>query len=97
MFMIIRYADGSYVEGVIHRLECGTLRATVAGIDDAVEYILFEDGWTSETGDDVTFEFILQREVDVVTGMMGAGRPGCAAGGDCVLRRMPGSGPIPVN
>jgi hypothetical protein len=69
----------------------------VAGIDDAVEYILFEDGWTSETGDDVTFEFILQREVDVVTGMMGAGRPGCAAGGDCVLRRMPGSGPTPVN
>lgn len=97
MFMIIRYADGSYVEGVIHRLECGTLRATVAGIDDAVEYILFEDGWISETGDDVTFEFILQREVDVVTGMMGAGRPGCAAGGDCVLRRMPGSGPTPVN
>ena len=98
MFMIIRYADGSYVEGVIHRLECGTLRATVAGIDDAVEYILFEDGWTSETGDDVTFEFTLQREVDVLMGMMGASEPRCAAGGDCVLRRMPGTGgPVLVN
>ena len=78
MFMIIRYSDGSYVEGVIHRLERGILRATVAGIDDAVE-------------------FILQREVDVVMGMMRAGEPGCAAGGDCILRRMPGTGPVLVN
>src|SRR5664279_2924036 len=97
MFMIIRYADGSYVEGVIHRLECGTLRATVAGIDDAVEDILFEDGWTSATGDDVTFEFTLQREVDVLMGIIGARESGCAAGGDCVLRRTPGtSGPVLV-
>jgi hypothetical protein len=98
MVMIIRYSDGSYVEGVIHKLECGILRATVAGIDDAVEYTLFEDRWTSETGDDVTFEFTVQREVDLMMGMMGAGGLGCAAGGECVLRRMPGgSGPIAVN
>jgi hypothetical protein len=95
--MIILYSDGSYVEGVIHKLERGILRATVAGIDDAVEFILSADGWTSETGDDVTFEFTLQREVDVAMGMMGAGEPGCAAGGDCILRRMPGSGPVLVN
>src|ERR1039457_4551608 len=98
MFIIIRYSDGSYVEGVIHRLQCGTLRATVAGIDDAVEYILFQDGWTSETGDDVTFEFTPQRDVDVLMGMTGARERQCAAGGDCVLRRMPGTGgPVPVN
>jgi hypothetical protein len=95
--MIVRYSDGSCVEGVIHRLERGTLRATVAGIDDAVEYILFEDGWTSETGDDVTFEFTLPREVDVMMEIMGAREPGCAAGGDCILRRMPGTGPVLVN
>jgi hypothetical protein len=96
--MIIRYSDGSCVEGVIHRLESGTLRATVAGIDDAVEYILLEDGWTSETGDDVTFEFTLQREVEVLMEMMGASEPRCAAGGDCVLRRMPDTGgPVLVN
>lgn len=95
--MIICYSNGSRVEGVIHRLERGTLRATVAGIDDAVEYILFEDGWTSETGDDVTFEFTLQREVDVMMGIMGAEEPGCAAGGDCILRRTPGTGPVLVN
>ena len=92
--MIIRYSDGSRVEGVVHRLERGTLRATVAGIDDVVEFILFEDGWTSEMGEGVTFEFTVQREVDV---MMGAGESGCAAGGDCVLRRMPGTGPVLVN
>ena len=98
MVIVIRYSDGSCVEGVIHRLECGTLRATVAGIDDAVEYTLFEDGWTSEMGDDVTFEFTLQREVDVMMGMMGAGEPECAAGGNCVLRRIPGTGgPVLVN
>jgi hypothetical protein len=96
--MIIRYSDGSCVEGVIHRLECGTLRATVAGSDDAVEYTLFEDGWTSETGNDVTFEFTFQREGDVTMGMMGAREPECAAGGDCVFRRTPGTGaPVLVN
>ena len=95
--MIIRYSDGSYVEGVIHRLEHGSLRATVAGIDDAVEYTLFDDGWISEHGDDVTFEFTVHREVNVMLGMMGTGEPRCAAGGDCVLRRIPGSGPVLVN
>ena len=62
-----------------------------------MEYILFEDGWTSETGDDVTFEFTLPKEVDVLLGLVGMGAPGCAAGGDCVLRRMPGTGPVLVN
>jgi hypothetical protein len=96
--MVIRFTDGSSVEGVIHRLECGTLRATVAGVDDAVEYTLFQEGWTSETGEDVTFEFTMQRDVDVVMGMMRASEAECAAGGDCVLRRMPGTGgPVLVN
>jgi hypothetical protein len=97
MFTIIRYSDGSYVEGVIHRLERGTVRATVAGINDAVEYTLVADAWTSEMGHGVTFEFTMQREVNVCPGMMGAGAPECAAGGDCVLRRMPGPGPVRVN
>ena len=95
--MIIRYSDGSRVEGLIHRLERGILRATVAGLDDAVEYTLFEDGWTSEMGDGVTFEFTAQREVDLLLATMGAEAQECAAGGGCVLRRMPGSGPVLVN
>ncbi len=95
--MIIRYSDGSCAEGLIHRLERGTLRATVTGIDDAVDFILFDDGWTSEAGDDVAFEFTAQREVDVMMGTMGAGEPACAAGGGCILRRLPGTGPVLVN
>jgi hypothetical protein len=82
--MIVRYADGSHVEGVIHSLERGTLRATLAGGDDAVEYTLVGNGWTSETGEDVTFEFA-------------AGGPACAAGGDCILRHIQGTGPVLVN
>ena len=96
--MIVRYFDGTSAEGMIHRLECGRLRATVAGIDDAVEYVLFEGGWTSEAGEDVTFEFTMQREVDAVMGTIRATEAECAAGGDCVLRRMPGTGgPVLVN
>ncbi len=97
MFMIIRYSDGSHLEGVLHKLERGTLRATVAGVDDAVEYTLVEEGWTSERGDGVTFEFIAQRGVDLLLGMIGAEEPRCAAGGDCLFRRRPDSVPVPVN
>jgi hypothetical protein len=95
--MIIRYPDGSYVEGVIQRLERGTLRATLAGVDDAVEYTLVEDEWTSEVGEGVTFEFTMHREADLWLGTIGEGEPVCAAGGDCVLRRMPGSDAVRVN
>ena len=96
--MIIRYPDGSYVEGVIQRLERGTLRATLAGVDDAVEYTLIEDGWTSEMGEGVTFEFTMHREVDCWLGMIEEGTPVCAAGGgECVLRQMPGSDGVRVN
>lgn len=97
MFMIVRYSDGSHLEGIIHRLERGTLRATVAGLEDAVEYTLIGDGWISERGDGVTFEFTGPRGVDLLLGMIGAGEPGCAAGGDCALRRTPGPGPVLVN
>ena len=97
MFMIIRYSDGSYAEGVIHRLVGGSLRATIAGTDDAVEYTLFEDGWTSEAGAGVTFEFILQREVDLLPETMRSGEPSCAVGGECVFRRASGSDSVLVN
>lgn len=96
--MIVRYSDGSFVEGVVHRLVGSSLRATIAGADDAVEYTLFEDGWTSEMGAGVTFEFMLHREVDLLPETMRAGEEAaCAAGGECVFRRMPGSGPVLVN
>jgi hypothetical protein len=69
----------------------------VAGVDDAVDYTLVEDRWTSEWGDGVTFEFTMQKEVDLFLAVMGDGEPACAAGGDCVLRRMPASGAARVN
>jgi hypothetical protein len=95
--MVIRYADGSYVDGVIHKLEGGTLRAVVAGLDDAVEFTLVRDEWISESGNAVTFEFPLKsgvRLLDIMPAMIGEGAGHCAAGGDCVLRRAsnPGSG-----
>src|ERR1700719_566307 len=60
--MVIRYSDGSYVEGVIHRLQGGTVRAAVAGVDDVIEYRLVREQWTSEMGVVVTFEFTLGLE-----------------------------------
>ncbi|HXB68607.1 MAG TPA: hypothetical protein VNY05_10205 [Candidatus Acidoferrales bacterium] len=107
--MVIRYSDGSYVQGVIHRLQGGTVRAAVAGVDDAIEYRLIRDQWTSEMGVVVTFEFILDLEkgldlfqvAPVMIGEVEASRElegaRCAAGGDCVLRRMSGSGMGRVN
>jgi hypothetical protein len=92
--MIIRYSDGSCMEGVLHRLERGTLRASVSGLNDAIEYHLTGDGWCSETGHVVTFEFTLNREVDIFVGTIGNGEARCAAGGDCVLRRASGSGAV---
>jgi hypothetical protein len=98
--MVIRYFDGSYVEGVINRLEGRTVRAVVAGVDDAVEYTLIQDKWTSESGVVVTFEFPAEKVTDLFRHMpvMLAEREGhCAAGGDCALRRISGSGAGPVN
>ena len=98
--MVIRYSDGSYVEGVIHRLEGATVRAAVAGIDDAVGYTLIHDKWVSETGLVVTFEFPMEIGIDlfrIMPPMIGERDPRCAAGGDCVLRRTSGSCAGPVN
>jgi hypothetical protein len=86
--MVIRYSDGSCAEGVIHTLKGGILRATVAGVDDAVEYNLVEDTWISEWGDSVTFEFTAQSEADFLLAVIGDGELACASGGECVLRRM---------
>jgi hypothetical protein len=100
MVMVIRYSDGSYVEGVLHRLEGATVRAAVAGIDDAVEYTLMQDQWISETGLVVTFEFPNEKAKNLfqmAPRMTSAREAGCAAGGDCVLRRTSGSCAGPVN
>ncbi|HXB68929.1 MAG TPA: hypothetical protein VNY05_11820 [Candidatus Acidoferrales bacterium] len=93
--MLIHYPDGSYVEGAIHRLEGDTMRAMVGGVDDAVEYRLIRNGWTSKKGVVVTFEFTKGRGPDLVEdapARIGDGEARCAAGGDCALRRAPDSG-----
>jgi hypothetical protein len=98
--MVIRYSDGSYVEGAIHRMDGATLRAAVGGIDDAVEYTLMQNKWISETGLVVTFEFPIETGMDlcqILPRMACQPEAGCAAGGDCVLRRTSRSCVSPVN
>jgi hypothetical protein len=93
--MIIRYSNGSSAEGVMRRVEGGTVRAEVGGVDDAVEYRLIQDQWTSETGVVVTFEFTVDNGRDlfqIMPVMTGEEEARCAAGGDCILRRTSGSG-----
>ena len=85
--MIIRCVNGAYVEGVLHSLDRSTLRASVAGVDDAVEFTLLPSGWTSETGDVVTFDFTIEREREIFLGGSEENHAWCAAGGACILRR----------
>ena len=109
--MVIRYSDGSYVEGVIYRLQGGTVRAAVAGVDDVIEYRLVREQWTSELGVVVTFEFTLGLEKgmdrfqimppqimpaqivpdQIMPASIGEAEVRCAAGGECVIRRISGS------
>ena len=63
--MLIRYSDGSFSEGVLHKLDGGTLRTTVTGSDDVVEFKLIGNEWTSEAGRTVTFEFPFQIAVEL--------------------------------
>ena len=93
--MIIRYSDNSAVHGVLHRLTGDTLRAAVEGEDDATEFKLIRGAWTSDKGVVAAFEFPVEIGLDLLQ-TMPVMRPGaegrCAAGGNCVLRRMPASG-----
>ena len=89
--MIIRYSDGSFVNGVIHSIEGSTIRAAVAGFDDAIEFRLIEEDWISEGGATVTFEFLLKENTDPLATRAELSdpiNPGCAAGGHCLLRRI---------
>jgi hypothetical protein len=95
--MLIRYADGSFVEGMIQRLEGGILWVTAAGLDREVEFLLIDREWVSESGSTVTFEFPVRVSTEIFD-IVGADEDGrCAAGGDCVLRRMWSGGCSPAN
>ena len=98
--MVIRYVDGSYVEGAIRQLDGDTVRIAIAGIDHTVEYQFIQGRWTSRTGVQVTFEFPREQAIDLIRRLPPAkrGEEGqCAAGGDCALRRLSGLDAGPVN
>ena len=98
--MVIRYSDGSFIDGVIHRLEGGTLRAAVTGLDDAVEFRLIRGEWVSDSGNAVTFEFpisIRAELLDILPAASAAEVGHCAVGGDCLLRRMSNTSCGPLN
>jgi hypothetical protein len=86
--MLIRYADGSYVDGMIQSLDGGRLWVAAAGLDQDVEFTLVGREWVSASGNPVTFEFPVRvsSELFHIAGSQQDGN--CAAGGDCVLRRM---------
>ena len=72
------------------------MRAAVAGVEDAIEFKIIGNYWFSDKGTVVTFEFQVERGIDFLQIMpamhLQEGHAHCAAGGDCVLRRMAGSG-----
>jgi len=88
--MLIRYVDGSFVDAAIYRVDGGRIRAAVAGLDDAADFRLVEDEWVSEEGRVVWFEFPIDIGVDITRILPAPVRAehACAAGGDCLLRRV---------
>jgi hypothetical protein len=87
--MIIRYSEGYLIEGIIQRIDGDTMRAAVAGHDDAVEYRFIENQWMSAGGAIVTFEFHPQQQIDpfaISPDLSGQADAGCLAGGHCKLR-----------
>jgi hypothetical protein len=88
MKMLIRYSDDSFVEGMIQRLEGDRLWVTVAGLESEVEFILIDGEWVSESGKAVTFEFPVKVSMELIDIVVADEDGRCAAGGDCVLRRM---------
>lgn len=95
--MLIRYPDGSFVEGMIQRLEAGLLWVTVAGLDREVEFLLVDREWVSESGSAVTFEFPVKVSTELFDIVATDEDGRCAAGGDCVLRRVWSGGCSPAN
>jgi hypothetical protein len=74
----------------------GVLRAQVAGVDDSVEFKLMRGGWTSDRGIVVSFEFPVETGMEFLQIMPAISfseqQAHCAAGGDCMLRRMSAAG-----
>jgi hypothetical protein len=94
--MIIRYSDSSTAHAVLYRLTGDTMRAAVEGADDAAEFKLICGAWTSDQGVVVSFEFPLETSMDPFENIpvmhFGEAQAHCAAGGNCVLRRMAAAG-----
>ena len=94
--MRVCYEDGSFAEALIVGLIGRSMRALAAGVDDALEFTLRGDSWFSEGGLAVSFKFPpavgdeLYEEPLMVC--IPSGGP-CAAGGDCMLRRIAAANP----
>jgi hypothetical protein len=90
--MLIRYEDGSAAHAVIYRLIGGNLRAAVEGFQEPVDFRLIRGKWISESGAGVTFEFPIEIGMECLQTLtdlaLSEGHGPCAAGGDCVIRRM---------
>ena len=57
--MLIRYADGKILVGILMALTGSYLRVALKDADDVAEYRLVSGRWVSEDCEPVTFEFPL--------------------------------------
>ena len=57
--MLIKYANGSILEGVPVSLRGGQLRVATKDGDDLLEFNLMEGIWVSESCEPVTFDLTL--------------------------------------
>jgi len=59
MYSLIGFSNAVVVEAFVFQASENRIRAVVAGLDDAVELRRIGSQWFSETGECVSFEFLV--------------------------------------
>ncbi len=94
--MLITFADNSCMQGLILSVSGKRMRVALKGQEDPIEFTLSDDSWLAEDGRPVRFDFplgilesqeILTAIQEVTVENLDAPRS-CAAGGECLLRRL---------
>ena len=67
MYLLIEFAAGVMVEAVMLSMDPKRARVAVAGFADTLELRRCGEDWLTETGQKVTFEFLLSEAPEVET------------------------------
>jgi hypothetical protein len=83
MHIILRYPDGSRVQGLLLSEDSARLRVTIPGRKDTLELQLVNDRWVDEDGHKVSIEAM-------VFGRYASGEATAGSAADAPVKRAPG-------